>query len=346
MKKYAFGLICAAILCVHVYAQSSGNRAELRDPVPATYTVVKGDTLWDISSKFLKTPWLWPEIWHVNTQIENPHLIYPGDVIRLIYIDGQPRLTVNRSGRTFKLSPTARILSAEEAINTIPLDQINSWLSRSRIVGLADLELAPYVVAGEDAHLLVGAGDNLYSRGNLPNKDVGTGYGIFRKGEVYKDPKTKEILGVQAIDIGSASVRSPTDDISTMSVTRTTEEVRIGDRFLTQEERAVESTFMPSSPVDEVNGSILTVERGVNQVGKLSVVVLNLGEREGIVSGNVLAIYKKGSRIKDRVTNEWVTLPDERGGLVMVFRTFEKMSLGLVLEADGGVTVGDVVKNP
>lgn len=352
MKKYIVGLLCALTFSLHSGAQPS-EQAQLRDPVPATHTVVKGDTLWDISSTFLQNPWMWPEIWHVNAQIENPHLIYPGDVIRLIYVDGQPRLTVDTSGRTFKLSPTVRALTPEEAIETIPLDEINSWLSRSRIVSKEELDLAPYVVAGKDAHLLVGAGDSLYARGQFPNTEAGAGYGILRRGDVYMHPTTKEVLGYKADDIGSAIMRTPAaadSDIHTMSVTRTTEEVRIGDRFLTQEERAVDSTFYPSAPDAQVEAAIVSVERGVTQVGKLSVVVLSAGEREGLASGNVLAIYKKGARVKDRVSkkwnDQWITLPDERAGLVMVFRTFEKMSLGLVLEAEFGVTVGDTVKNP
>lgn len=348
MKKMIIGWLCVIGFSFGAIAQPSGT-AQLRDPVPAVYTVVKGDTLWDISSAFLENPWMWPEIWHVNTQIANPHLIYPGDKIKLIYVDGQPRLTVDRSdGRTFKLSPQVRVLAPEDAINTIPLDKINSWLSRSRIIQDDELERAPYVVAGENNRLLVGAGDSLYARGTLPNNEIGAGYGIFRKSEVYLDPETGEKLGVLARDIGSVEIRTPSSstDITTMNVTRTTEEVRLADRFLEHEERLVETTFFPSPPALEVSGQIIDVERGVTQIGKLSIVMVNLGDRDNITSGNVLAIYKKGETIVDRVTKENVTLPDERSGLLMIFKTYEKMSLGLVLETGFGVTVDDIVKNP
>ncbi len=348
MKKIIFGWLCVIGFSFGAIAQPS-DTAQLRDPVPAVYTVVKGDTLWDISSAFLENPWMWPEIWHVNTQIANPHLIYPGDIIKLVYIDGQPRLTVDRSnGRTFKLSPKARVLEPDEAINTIPLEKINSWLSRSRILKDDALERAPYVVAGENNRLLVGEGDSLYARGNFPNNTIGAGYGIFRKDKAYVDPETGEELGMLARDIGSVEIRTPSasSDITTMNVTRTTEEVRLADRFLEHEERIVETTFYPSPPTTPVSGHIVGVERGVTQIGKLSIVMLSLGDRDNVQSGNVLAIFKKGETIIDRVTKDKVTLPDERSGLVMVFKTYEKMSLGLVLEAGFGVTVNDIVKNP
>ncbi|TVZ41708.1 LysM domain-containing protein [Alteromonadaceae bacterium 2753L.S.0a.02] len=343
MKKQLSGLL-AALLLVAANPFCLAEEPELRDPVPSTHTVVKGDTLWDISATFLKNPWMWPEIWHVNTQIENPHLIYPGDVIRLIYMDGKPRLTLETDGRVYKMSPKARVLSAGEAIETIPLDKINSFLSRSRVVDGPEMEGAPYVLSGMDAHLIVGAGDRLYARGEFPNgKQI---YGIYRKGEVFVDPVTKEKLGVLAQDIGTASLEKSEGEVSTLKVSRTTEEIRAGDRLLRQDERAIDSTFYPSPPGSEINGVILSVEGGVHQVGNLDVVIINRGAREGLSAGNVLAIYKRGGKIIDRVTQERVQLPDERAGIMMVFRVFDKVSLGLVLEAYRGISVSDRVTNP
>ncbi len=340
MKKTILGFLAAATLSANMVAEEP----MLRDDVPDTHTVVKGDTLWDISGTFLKNPWMWPEIWHVNAQIENPHLIYPGDVVRLVYFKGQPRLELDTSGRIYKMTPEARVLSAGEAIETIPLDKINSWLSRSRVVGEKDLEQAPYILAGGDDHLIVGADDIAYARGNIQDKF--SVYGIYRAGQVFKDPETKEFLGLQALDIGSAEVREVDADISTMLVTRTTEEVRAGDRLLRQEERSIESTFYPSAPVGDVEGLILAVEGGLSQVGKMDVVVINRGAREGIVPGNVMSVHKRGKRIRDRVSGQRVTLPDEQAGLLMVFRVFEKVSFGLVLEASKGLSVNDKVRNP
>lgn len=340
MKKTILGFLAAVTFSANMVAEEP----ILRDDVPDTHTVVKGDTLWDISGTFLKNPWMWPEIWHVNAQIENPHLIYPGDVVRLVYFKGQPRLELDTSGRVYKMTPEARVLSAGEAIETIPLDKINSWLSRSRVVGEKDLQTAPYILAGGDDHLIVGADDIAYARGNVQDKY--SVYGIYREGQIFKDPITKEFLGLQALDIGSAEVRDVDADISTVLVTRTTEEVRAGDRLLRQEERSIDSTFYPSAPTNDVEGLILAVEGGLSQVGKMDVVVINRGAREGIVPGNVMSVHKRGKRIRDRVSGQRVTLPDEQAGLLMVFRVFDKVSFGLVLEASKGLSVNDKVRNP
>ncbi len=341
MRMHIIGLLAALVL---MNSSASADEPLLRDDVPDTHTVVKGDTLWDISATFLRNPWLWPEIWHVNAQIENPHLIYPGDVIRLIYLDGKPRLTLDNSGRIFKLEPKAHVISAGDAIETIPLDEINSFLSRSRIVGKDELKLAPYVISGMDQHLIVGAGDKVYVRGDVA--EAATVYGVYRVGETFVDPETDEFLGIQALDIGTASVESKKGEVATLKVTRTTEEMRIGDRLLREEERSIDSTFFPSAPSEEIEGVILAVEGGVSQVGKMDVVVINRGERESMAAGNVLAVYKRGGSIVDRVSGDRIALPDERAGLLMVFRVFDKVSLGLVLEANKSLKVNDIVKNP
>ena len=343
MRKLVLGVLTACLLAVP-FTSSMAEEPELKGNYPDTYTVRRGDTLWDISDTFLKNPWMWPEIWHVNDQIDNPHLIYPGDVIRLIYVDGQPRLTLDRGERVVKLNPQTRVIEGDDAISTIPLSAINSFLSRSRIVEVGELEQAPHVVSGEDRRLIVGAGDNLYARGEF--EDQLATYGIYRKGDLYRDPVTEEVLGVQALDIGTAKLRNINGEIATMEIVRTTEEVRIGDRFLAQEERPVDSYFQPSRPEQEVNGVILAVEGGVSQVGKLDVVVINRGRRESMEVGAVLAVYKRGGELRDRVKGDTVVLPDERAGVLMIFRTFEKVSLGLVLEAERPLAVKDLIRNP
>ncbi|MBC6906166.1 LysM peptidoglycan-binding domain-containing protein [Saccharophagus sp. K07] len=340
MKKRILGLLGACLLLGQAIAQEPDIKANY----PEQYTVVKGDTLWDISSTFLNNPWMWPEIWHVNPQISNPHLIYPGDVIRLVYFDGKPRLVVDTSNRVVKLSPEVRVIDADQAIPAIPLNKINNFLSRSRIVTQAELDRAPHVVSGEAQRLVLGKGDRLYARGQFDD-DVSV-YGVYRKGDIYVDPETGELLGIQAIDIGSGRMRALDGEIATLLMTRTTEEVRVGDRLLADESRTIDSTFFPSAPKTEVNAQIIAVEGGVTQVGKMDVVVINRGDREGMEVGNVLAVYKRGGKVKDRVKGDIVTLPDERAGLVMVFRTFEKLSLGLVLEADRPLAIKDLVRNP
>lgn len=315
-----------------------------RDDVPERYTVKKGDTLWDISGQFLRDPWLWPEIWQANPQIENPHLIYPGDVISLVYIDGKPYLTLNRDSRTVVLTPSVKVIPHESAIPAIPLEAITSFMSRTRVVQPGELEAAPYVLAGHEKRLVSGLGDDFYVRGELTSGiDF---YGIYRKRDPYFDPETEEMLGIKAEDIGSGQLKTTENGISTFGATRSEREIRAGDRLLPQEERRLDPTFFPQPPEADIDGLIIDVEGGVTQVGYLDVVALNRGERDGLTDGTLLAIHKAGETVRDRVTGEMVELPSERAGMLMVFRTFEKMSFGLVLNADRPLAVDDHVRNP
>ncbi len=324
----------------------------IRGDAPSVYTVVKGDSLWDISGRFLTQPWLWPEIWQVNPQIENPHLIYPGDRIALEYVDGQPRLRLDRgsASRSYRVSPGDTRLSPQiratplaSAIPAISLEAIQGFIVQNRVVEPEILEGAPYVVQGDSERLVLGAGDKLYVRGALPDSES---FNYVRKGPIYVDPETREILGREATYIGLGKVVSQEDDISTMQVVSSRERVQIEDRVLPTEERRLDSTFFPHAPDADVNGDIISVFSGVTQVGQFDVVVLNRGTREGLDVGHVLAIYKKGALARDRIAKETIRLPSERAGLLMVFRSFEKLSYGLVLQADRALAVSDEVRNP
>ncbi len=337
-------LLALLLVAVGGMAQAA---VQLKENHPEQYTVVKGDTLWDISARFLSEPWKWPELWHANPQVENPHLIYPGDNLSLVYIDGQPRIMLNRgaSRGTIKLSPTVRTTPMAEAISTIPLEAINSFLLSNRIVdSAAEFDAAPYIVAGNAERVISGSGDRVYGRGDF--QDGIKVYGIFRQGKTYVDPTTEEFLGINADDVGTAELIDMEGDIATMMLTRVTQEARLGDRLFPSEERAVNSTFMPSEPKEEISGVILDVPRGVTQIGQFDVVTLNKGARDGLSVGNVLAVYKTGETVRDRVTGENVKIPDERSGLLMVFRTYDKLSYGLVLQATRSLAVMDKVRNP
>jgi len=351
MKK-----IVTSVLGLWFWVACAIAEAPFKDGVPERYTVKDGDTLWGISAMFLNDPWKWPEVWSANPQIANPHLIYPGDVIALVYIDGVPRLVLERNGysspssvtsadgRTVKLTPQIKASSHKEAIPAIPLEIVNNFLARTRVVQPGELEAAPYVLAGHERRLVSGKGDDFYVRGTLePEVDF---YGLYRKGDPYLDSDTKEVLGIKAEDIGSAQLKATKDDVATFLATRSEREIRVGDRLLAHEERRLDTTFFPKAPDTEIAGTIIDVEGGVSQVGTLSVVAINRGEREGLMAGNMLAIYKKGEQVTDRVTGEQVALPSERAGLLMVFRTFEKMSFGLVLTADRPLAVKDEVRSP
>jgi|SRR5690554_49016 nucleoid-associated protein YgaU len=339
MRKTLLALLLLATAAVQAQVQ-------LKDGHPDNYTVVKGDTLWDISGKFLSKPWKWPEIWHANPQVANPHLIYPGDRLSLVYVDGQPRIMLNRgaSRGTIKLSPKVRSTPMAEAIPTIPLEAINSFLLSNRIVNTPE-EFAkkPYVVAGNAERVISGAGDRIYVRGDVNENAI---YGIFRQGRTYVDPVTEEFLGINADDIGGGEVVAIEEDIGTMILSRTTQEVRNADRLFPTEERAINSTFLPSEPKEAIEGVILDVPRGVSQIGQFDVVTINKGARDGLVEGNVLAVYKTGETVRDNIGGDSVKIPDERSGLLMVFRTYDKLSYGLVLYASRQLAVMDKVKNP
>ena len=318
---------------------------ELNENVPETYIVKKGDTLWGISGMYLQKPWLWPQLWDTNPQIDNPHLIYPGDELFLVWIDGQPRLRMRR-GRDVKLAPNMRVSDLDLAIPIIPLDQIGPWLKWSRIVAEGELNTAAYIVSGSQRHLLSAPGDQVYGRGLFPEGE--RIYGIFRPGEAYYDPITKELLGFQAQDIGNARLLSRnTEEVAELEITRITEEVRVTDRLLPLRERIIDATFHPRPPGEEIrDGFMIAVPGGVTQIGTTDVVVLNKGVRDGLEVGQVLAVYQSGEMVFDTIANENVQLPDVRAGLAMVFEIFDKASYAIVLKSDKPLKVGDRVKNP
>ncbi len=350
LGSFGLGLTLLFGFCLPSFAEDVARY--LKPGHPDVYTVVKGDTLWDISGTFLSRPWLWPEIWQINPQIENPHLIYPGDQIALVYVDGQPRLQLRRgdAGRTYRvapgegrLSPEIRATPLESAIPAISLDAIQGFLVQNRVVGPAVLEAAPYVVQGDSERLILGAGDRVYVRGVLPDSES---FNFVRRGPLYVDPETQEILGREATYIGIGRAVSQEEDIATMGVTSVREEVAIGDRVLPTEERRVDSTFFPKAPDNDIRGQIISVFSGVTQVGQYDVVVINRGERENLQVGDVMAIYRRGALARDRIARETIRLPSERAGLLMVFRTFEKLSYGLVLVTERPLAVYDEVRNP
>tara|TARA_R110001592_G_scaffold238227_2_gene497803 strand:+ start:106717 stop:107706 length:990 start_codon:yes stop_codon:yes gene_type:complete len=319
---------------------------EFADNYPERYTVVKGDTLWDISGKFLKSPWLWPEIWHANPQVSNPHLIYPGDIIGLVYIDGQPRITTLHAGPengVVKLSPKIKAMPISAAIPTIPLEAIASFLSENRIVQPEDMSGAPYVLIGKEQHLLTASGDTVFARGDVGAADK---MAVYRAGKDFIDPDTKEFLGMEAKAIATTAVSSVNNEVLSLTVLRSNEEIRQGDRLLHTEDRIINSTFMPSKPDFDVRGKMISVNTGVGNIGQYNVVVVNRGERDGLKEGNVLAIYKDGGIVRDPFTKEKIELPSERAGIMMIFGVFDKLSYGLILKATRPLAVMDEVRAP
>jgi len=318
---------------------------ELNDNVPETYTVKKGDTLWGISGMYLEQPWRWPELWDVNPQIDNPHLIYPGDELYLVWENGEPRLRVRR-GRDVKLEPTMRVSPLASAIPVIPLDEIEAFLLRHRIIGADEMNDSAYVVAGDQGHLISAPGDHIFGRGPFPAGE--RAYGIYRPGDVYRDPVTDELLGYQAQDIGNAKLVSANDDpVTELEINRITEEVRITDRLLPMPERVIDASFYPTAPkLPLENAFMIAVDGGVTQIGSSDIVVINKGARDGLEVGNILAVYQAGEVVFDKLAEQNVQLPDSRAGLAMVFEVYDKASYALVLKSSRPLKVMDKVKNP
>lgn len=340
--KKLFGMVFAVLLAGSLVAAE----VELNPEHPDRYVVVKGDTLWDISAMFLKKPWLWPEIWYANPQVANPHLIYPGDILTLVYVDGKPQLRMTRGYPTVNYQPHARIEDIDNAIPTIPLDAIKPFLNRSIVVEANELDTAPYVVQAADEHVVTGAGDRVYVRGIDTQEE--TLFDFFEPRGPYIDPDTGEILGYEALYVGSGPVQK-FGDPTTMLLTETTREVRVGDRLRPADRTDPVTHFQPHAPDADIEGHIISVVDGVTQIGQFNVVALDLGTREGMEVGHVLRVDQRGKVVRDLVSGkrgDKVKLPDEEAGIVMIFSTFEKVSLALVMKASRAIHVNDFVRTP
>lgn len=353
-------IIAALFTCCATVGIAMADVLTINPDVPERYVVVKGDTLWDISEMFLRDPWKWQEIWYNNPQIENPHLIYPGDIIMLIMVDGEQRLTVvNRGGNAntlkittdqagedgvVKLRPTARVTPIFGAIPAIPREHVEGFLSGNRVLPTEELRSAPYIISGTEGRLIQGAGDRIYARGEFTSQLPV--YQIYRIGKAYEDPVTEELLGYEAIELGSARIKDLQAEIATFDIERSNQQIGIKDRILPSDEALLDSIFYPSEPPADTEGQIIDVARGVEFIGQYDVVLINLGEREGLEAGNIFRVNRTGDRVRDPINNDRIQLPEEEGGLVMVFRTFEKMSYGLILEAKIPMRIGDSLVNP
>jgi LysM repeat protein len=347
--RFLWGFFFVFISVVSVAQPPSSNSPALNNDVPLNYVVQQGDTLWGISGVYLQEAWRWPELWDTNPQLDNPHRIYPGDVLALRWEGGRPRLGLSSRGG-LKLSPNVRSQSLDTAIPPIPRDQIDPFLRNNRILESGAFSDLPYVIAGDAQRIISGLGDRIYVRGPVASGDQV--FGIIREGSPVIDPTTQEVLGITALDIGSASLTSggtegSSDAVKEFEITRMTEEIRIGDRLIPLQAGIMDAFFQPkSSGVEIESGFMVAVNSGVTQIGPMSIVTINRGDREAVMVGDVFAIYQTGEIVQDPVKQEMVALPDVRAGVLMVFAVYEKASFGLVLTATRPLAVGDKIRNP
>ena len=320
----------------------------INEPVPLAeghpneYVVQVGDTLWDISATFLRDPWFWPEIWYVNPDIENPHLIYPGDVLGLVYIDGQTRIT-NVRASTYRMSPQARVTPLSQAISSIPFEDVVAFLSSGVVLEKKQADALPYLLETRGDHLIASAGNEIYVRG-ITNDMPGARYNIVHIGDPLIDPDDNRLIGYHGILIGEGSLRR-TGDPSTVALTSTNQEAIQGDRLLPAAVD-VPLNFYPRSPSTTIDGRIISVVGGVSLIGQYQVVVMNRGSSDGLSVGDVLTVFQAGRVVDDRIGGGKVELPDEDAGTVMVFKTYDRISYGLVMEATQAIHIHDSVRNP
>lgn len=334
--------------------QAAQAAVPLAPGAPERYTVRRGDTLWDISKMFLDDPWLWPEIWYVNPQIDNPHLIYPGDVLRLVWVDGRPRIMLERDvvqANRVRVSPQIRYESLDEAITAIPYDAIASFLSKPTVLDKKTARRSPYIVDIRESHLVAGANFHVYVRGT--DAPAGTRFRIYHIGVPLHDPDNGKLLGYEGLYVGEGRL-TDAGDPATMFLTETRREALIGDRLIL-DEPSVPLTFFPSAPSQQVEGRIMHVVDGVSLIGSYQIVSLNVGTEDGVKPGHVLSVYSTGDVVRDRFAstglvgglfNRKVRLPDEYSGELMVFQVHENMSFGLIMQATNEIHVLDTVRNP
>src|SRR6202142_1715929 len=325
----------------------------LADNVPDSYVVKRGDTLWGIAKVFLRDPWYWPEIWQVNPKIQNPHRIYPGDTLRLVFIDGQPQILLQR-GDAARVEPRVRSEPLEAAITSIPYATVAAFMSRPTVLDREQIKNAPYVLATRDLHVIMSEGDTLYARGFGNPAELGSHYNIVRVGDPLVDPDDNRVLGYDGIFTGSGHVTRQGDP-TTLIMTDSSRESRAGDKLIPGGVD-VPLDFIPSAPRTKTNGRIIAVADGVPVIGQYEVVVVNRGARDGLAPGNVLGVFdtgplvidtdKKGFFTLNTLGAKKVALPSERTGTFMVFKTFDNISYGLVMEATNLIRVGDKVQNP
>jgi LysM repeat protein len=321
---------------------------------PKSYTVKRGDTLWGISAMYLRDPWLWPEIWHVNPAVENPHLIYPGDVLTLAYsANGAPQVTLAR-GNVVRVQPLVRGTPIDGPIATIPYEAIRGFLGRPSLLSKDDLSDAACVIGFRDLHIVDGTGHEVYIKG-LKNKSPGR-YSVVRVGQPLEDPETGKVLGYMGVFAARARV-DETGKVTSGMLSESARETVIGDLVFPEEAESAAADIVPHAPPAGIDGQILAVVDGVALIGQYQVVAINRGTKHGLEAGHVLAIDQKGEVVNDKLCNRYgnfwcrgrgdnVQLPSERAGTLLVFKTYDRVSYGLVVDATAELRVADYVHGP
>jgi hypothetical protein len=343
-------------------AESSSSPADsggiINPNAPKSYTVKRGDTLWGIASTFLRDPWLWPEVWYINPQVANPHLIYPGDTLALAYgRDGKPIIRLEQGGAA-RLDPRLRSSPLDGAIPTIPYSAISAFLSRPSVLTKEQIREAPHIVAFRDDHVVAGTGHEVYIADlqAAPNSR----FSVVHVGDPLRDPDDNNVVGYEGIYTATALVSKPGSPAKALLIDTSRETVQ-GDKVLAAD-LDVPLNFMLRAPRNDVHGRIISVMDGTQAIGQYQIVVINRGKRHGIDAGHVLAVDQAGKVVRDVYGKQSgftralggvgtsfaqkVKLPDERAGTLLIFKSFDRISYGLIIGAANVIHVQDVVHNP
>ena len=341
-------------------AQAGVPLSELAANAPDSYTVKRGDTLWAISSLFLKSPWRWPELWGMNLeQIRNPHLIYPGQILYLDKTGGRARLRVGQAigpDGSVKLSPRVRSSGlGDGSIPSIPFHLIEPFLTEAVIFPANELETAPRIVGTQEGRVVLAKGERAYVRGEIaPQRE----FRIFREPKALRDPSTKEVLGYEATYVGAAEYTRPGETRNaadgkpeivpaTFTVTAAKLEAGVGDRLAPMPAREF-SNYAPHAPQGATSGQIVSIYGDGLTAGQNQIVALNKGSADGLERGHVLALWSTGEQMIDKTdpSRPTIKLPDERHGMLFVFRVFDRMSYALILSVQNPVKPGDRFTQP
>lgn len=327
----------------------------IKADAPNRYIVKKGDTLWDISGRYLESPWRWKEIWATNKQIKNPNLIYPDDILILCIIQGKTLVGIDTGEGCAgiekqlmgKVEQEVIVTSVANSIPAIPLSSIQHWLDRYTIVRPEDFNSTPYILASKNRNLITASGDKVYAKG-VP-LIIGQRYGIYREGERYVEPKTQKVIGLETMQVASGIVTSVAENgISSLQLSESYgKEVREGDRVFVELDNSIPPVFYPAPAQVSRGGMIVRVMDSISSAARGSVVAINLGTAQGAKPGDVLTVYQKGPLVRDTLDNDnAVRLPSEESGMVMVFNSFDDISYAYVLSSELPLNVGDQLLPP
>jgi len=339
--------ICAIglLLCAPIVGVRGQNLTVFPDS-PDVYVVKEGDTLWDIASLFLDEPWRWPEIWQKNPSVEDPDLIYPGDILNLVYIDGSPRIVMERGSRqVVRLSPEVRESPLLSPIPVIARQALRGFLAENRIIEKSDYDNAPYILTSATDNLIMGAGHEAYVRGEWVSNV--NHYEVFRLGEAFIDKDNNELLGQEAINLGEITiVADEGDGLKRALIVSSKEELKAGDRLLPRETSPIDPSFFPTTPSIAIQGTIIGLLNNESKAAQYESIVIDIGARDGLQVGDILGIERAVPPVRDPISNKLVALPPTAIGLVLTYKTFEKLSYGVILSLTQPSAIGDVVSAP